>query len=114
MKHKLAISDIDFADSELKSFEMTEENNLVVYINSWDERVIKIIFSNMIQFSYKLESQVSQIYEVLDITPFFDEALSKNYETVPIDHPFKHYQIWDIDDFPIIEVVAESTIIDWG
>ena len=48
---------------------------------------------------------------ILSDSPFLDEALSREYIEIPIDHPFKLFQIEDIYDFPFIQVVAESVTV---
>ena len=41
--------DIDFADSSYRSCEM-HDNNLTVYLNSWDEKILKIVFLTQLCF----------------------------------------------------------------
>lgn len=84
-----------------------EDGNFVVYLNYCNGKILRLIFFNVIQFSYKLGSSVSHIYEITAKNPILDEALSFWYVKVPSDHPYKLFQIIDIEDFPFIEVVAE-------
>lgn len=107
MEKKLVAPSIDFADGEFKSFEMTENSKLIVYLKSWKEKNITLIFSSVIQFSYKLGDHLSNIYEISGSSHFLEEALEREYIKVPENHPFKLYQIHDISDFPYVEVVAE-------
>lgn len=108
MNKKLVAKHIDFADSEFDTFELTKDNKLIVYFISWDEKILKVYFFNPIQFSYKLGYHISNIYEVIVKNPFLDEALSRQYVNMPNEHPFKLYQIEDLNDFPFIQVIAED------
>ncbi len=107
MKQKVLFTDIDFADSEYRSCEM-EDTDFTVYLNSWDGKTIRIIFHNTIQFSYKIYAVVSYVCEITEKNSVLDEALALRYEKIPNDHPYKLFQIIDIDDVPFIEVVAEG------
>jgi hypothetical protein len=103
-------SNIDFSDSLYRSCEMSD-GKLIIYLNSWDNKTLKISFSNPIKFVYKLGSIVSGIYEKLDDSPFLDEALSRYYQEIPQDHPFKVFIIEDIEDFVVFEIVAEEAVV---
>lgn len=99
---------INFADSDFKSFEMMNDYILIINLISWDNKEIKITFENCIQFSYKLHYHIANIFQVVEPSNFLNEALSENYEKIPNDHPFKLFQLEDLNDFPFIQVVAES------
>ena len=108
MKKKNSVFlDIDFHDATYRSCEMSK-NNLSVYLNSWDDKLLKITFLNAIQFSYKLGDVVEGVFKQTGESPFLDEALSLLYEEIPPKHPFKLFQIVDIYEFPFFEVVAEK------
>jgi hypothetical protein len=111
MNKKIAFEHIDFADSEYKSLFMSEDATLTVCLKSWDTKILKIIFSNTIQFSYKLESTTKQLYELTGDFPFLNEALLQEYGYIPSQHPYKFFQLEDIDNFPFIQVVAESVTV---
>ena len=108
MKKKLVIPDFDFADSKYKSFSISEEGTLTINMQSWQEDPFKIVFLNVIQFTYKIGSVPKDLFESLESSLFLNEALSLEYENIPSNHPFKHFQLEDIYDFAFIEVVAES------
>ena len=110
MNKKLAIESVDFADSEYIGFQMSDDSNLTIFMKNWKEEPIKIIFNNTIQFSYNLGDTPKDLY-VLDKTCFLEKALNTKYNAVPSNHPYKHFQIEDIDDFPFIQVIAESVTI---
>lgn len=100
---------IDFNDATYKSCEMTHEN-LIVYLESWDEKTLKITFYNVIEFIYKTGSFVSGAYEINDES-LLTESLSLYYEKPPEKHPFKVFGIKDIDDFLFFKIVAEKALV---
>lgn len=105
MNIKEAAPKIDFADSSYRSCEMSN-NTLFVFLNSWDDKIIKITFNNSIEFIYKIGSFVAGFYELED-WPLLNEILSKYYKNLPEKHPFKVFVIKDIEDCDFITVVAE-------
>jgi hypothetical protein len=111
MDKKRVMSSVSFADSEYKSFHMTEEATLTVYMKSWEEEPFKIVFKHATQFLYRLGDVPKGLYELSNTSSFLEEALSKEYIEIPLDHPYKLFQIEDINDFPFIQVVAESVIV---
>ena len=108
MKKELAAPNIDFADSSYQSFQMIKKEILIVSLSSWQDIPLKLTFKNIIQFSYKIGSRIQDLYEILESTAFLQEALEREYEKIPDDHPYRLFQLEDIDDFPFIQVVAES------
>ncbi|MGC1877910.1 MAG: hypothetical protein WA347_05265 [Rhabdochlamydiaceae bacterium] len=98
---------IGFADSSYKSCEMSN-GNLVVYLNSWDNKTLKISFLNTIEFSYKIGSFTAGVFEKTDEYLLLNEALDLYYEKLPETHSFKVFVIIDIEDFPVFKVVAEE------
>ena len=102
--------DIDFADSSYKSCEMSNEQ-LSVYLESWDEKKIKITFYNVLSFKYQLDYVVLGVYEKGDEELILNEALASYYEKIPESHPFKVFVIRDINDTDFLKVVAEKVFI---
>jgi hypothetical protein len=45
-------TNIDFADASYKSCE-TSNGDLIIYLNSWDEKTLKITFIHAIRFIYR-------------------------------------------------------------
>jgi len=107
METKVKVAKVSFADARFKSFDMNENYDLTIFLNSWDEKMLRVVFYHTIQFSFKLGDVTQQLYQILGNNSFFEEALNREYVKAPEDHPFKMFQIHDIDDFPYIEVVAE-------
>lgn len=88
----------------------TEDDNLFVFINSWDNKIVKVSFFNAIQF-IGCSSFVEDVYEVEEKSQFLEEALKLYYRVVPETCPFKVFVIKDIDEVAIFEVVAEGVQI---
>jgi hypothetical protein len=110
MNKKRVTSPVSFADSGYKSFYMTEDATLTICMKSWQEEPFKIVFKHAIQFMYKLGDVPNGLYE-LDHTLFLNEALQLEYIKVPSNHPYKHFQLEDISDFPFIQVIADSVTV---
>lgn len=102
-------TNIDFSDATYISCN-AENGNLTVYLNSWDDKKIKIEFTNAIQFIYKNGGFVSGLFETKNST-YLQNSLSFYYEKIPQNQPFKSFVISDIDDFPLFEVIAEKVIV---
>jgi hypothetical protein len=58
----LATEHVDFADSEYESFDMSENAILTIYMKSWQNKPLRIIFAEVIQFSYKLGDFPKDLY----------------------------------------------------
>jgi hypothetical protein len=108
MNKILAAEHIDFADSEYKSFHMSEDDILTLYLKSWDAKSLKIVFSQVIQFLYKLGDLSKDLYQSSNESAFLNAALSEKYIKIPLNHPYKLFELEDIHGFPFIQVVAES------
>ncbi len=61
---------IGFEDAIFKSCEISN-NTLIVYLESWDNKTIKLIFFNTIQLVNKTHSYISGAYEKMEQTDFF-------------------------------------------
>lgn len=85
MNNKRSISHFSFADSTFKSFHLSEDNALTIFMNTWQEEPFKIIFSNTIQFSYKLGDIPNDLYEIFNANSFLDEALIRQYTSSRIN-----------------------------
>lgn len=114
MEKRLGFPGIGFADSEFESFHMNDRDNILsIFLTSWDERELCLIFSNPIEFNYKLGDAISNFYEIID-SNFLTESLSQKYVKIDKDHKYKLFQIWDINDFPFISIVAQSVDVTKG
>ena len=112
MDNKIVFQNFDFADSEYKSYNMSENSVLTINMYTWQEVPFKIVFKDTIYFSYELGDGIENVYEVPDNAQFFYGALLRNYtEKPPLDHPYKGFEIRDLYDFAFIKIVAESALI---
>ena len=102
MNKKLVAPGIDFADSEFHSFQLDNET-LIIYISSWDERALRLTFSNVIHLSFQPAD-----YEESRDSSMLKNALLNKYGKIEDNHPFKSFQIEDIYDCLFIGVVAKS------
>jgi hypothetical protein len=107
MNKKLAAKHIGFADSEYKSFHMSEDATLTIYLKSWDAKTLRIVFTHAIQFFYTLGNEPSDLFEI-ENSPEVDKMLIERYGRIPPDNSLKLFVLEDIDDFAFIQVVAES------
>jgi hypothetical protein len=98
---------IDFADADYISCEW-KNGDLTVCIEAWDEKQIKIIFQDAIQFSYKLGDVISGVFQVSEKSDLLEEATNRCFVNVPEKNTFKHFIIRDIYDFPFFEIIANS------
>lgn len=110
IEKKLAAPKIDFADSELRSFSMDQNNPLIILLNSWDDRTITMEFSNVIYCSYKGGFQLEDFYEVIG-SALFDEVISKHQGN---GDSFKFFLIESIYDTPIMEIIAQDVKVIKG
>jgi hypothetical protein len=104
------ISSVDFADSSYKFLE-ADNDNLIVYLESWDAKLIKIQFVGILEFVFQSGSFISGLQEMDSEDEFLRNALARNYDIIPAEHPFKKYAIIDIEDFNVVEVVAEQVMV---
>jgi hypothetical protein len=98
---------ITFADAEFQSLKL-EDSHLIVFLNSWENKTIKVVFREVIQFSYKLEGTVARIVECLEKTPFLEESLKRNYNQIRVKYPLREFWIVDREDISFIKVIAEQ------
>lgn len=95
-------ANIDFNDSIFKSFDFSNVNNLIVYLDSWDENIIKITFKNPTQFIFQMGDLGGFLFELENSLPLETNSDKDNFKQV------KSYQIEDINNFPYIKVISES------
>lgn len=96
-------------DSDLISYTyLAEEFKLVVQIQAWDARMIKISFLHPMMFIFRGNHSLCLFCELLSQSSILDEALSLAYEVRPKDYPYKVYQLIDIEDVVALEVVCEN------
>ncbi len=111
----LACPEIGFEDSEFESFQMIDSQNILkIFLTSWDERELSLTFFNPIQFSYEVGDAISNFYEIQGNLKLHNQPFSGYFEQITKNQSFKLYQIWDINDYPVINVVAETVKVIKG
>lgn len=112
MTKTIVNSNISLADSEYVSFSMSSDYDLTIHMKSWEEKPFKIIFIKATRFFFSSSDAPKEIYQ-LSSSSFLENALSRKYIKIPIDHPYSHFQIEDIDEFPFIQVIAKEVILSY-
>jgi hypothetical protein len=115
MEKKRAVSNVSFADAEFETFESTKNGDLFVHLKSWNEKRLKIIFTNSIRFTFITGGVVSNIWEEMNESSFLNEAIMNIYEKAPVNHCYKVFEIEDIEDVAFIQVVAKKikVVVNW-
>lgn len=108
MSKEIIKTGIDFNNSTFKSFEKINGCTLAIVITSFDKKRVKIIFHNFIQFFYRRGNHLLNMYQIFEESDFLNEALLLDYQKIPKDHPFKLFQVEDLDHVPLVKVVAKS------
>lgn len=100
---------VGFADSELESYVyLKDDDKVVVKIRAWDNSFLEIVFFDPILFIDRSCEAISQFGRKKAPNSTLIEALKKNYETIPANHPYLLFQFLDLDDEPCIEIVSTS------
>jgi hypothetical protein len=108
-KYKPIETNISFADASLKKFHYEEHNQILdITFEIWTEKLVKIIFHNVLYFEYKPGSFISEIYTVQSESILVTEAVKREYNKIPEIHSFKLFLIKDIDDFFFARIVCEN------
>jgi hypothetical protein len=69
--------DSNFAGSKYKRFQMSRDGILTIHISSWGDEIVRILFFDTIQFSYRLgKNIIKEIDEITGSSSFLEEALS--------------------------------------
>lgn len=100
---------IGFADSEIISFQ-SDKNSLLIFLKSWDEKILKFEFSNSIFFMIYNNWYISDICE-MNNPKNMEKALLMVYADPPKLHPYKAFQFIDIDGDIAAEVYCTDLII---
>lgn len=109
MKKKLIYPHIDFTDSTFKSFQSNKEDHtLTIFMESWDAKKLKIIFLNVIHFTYNLGYIPKELYEIED--SLIKETIINKYGN-PVSEKIKLYVMEDIEDFVMIEILAREVSV---
>lgn len=86
------------------------ENDLTIYVDSWDDRTLIVSFSNVIHFMYSGGFQITQLYEIIDQT-ILEEKLQDSKDINLNEKKFRLFCIENLYHFPFIEVVSNDVNI---
>lgn len=100
---------VSLADASLLTFSFDDlKQSVSVRLSLWNENKINIIFEDVIYFLYKPGDYVKGIYQANTGSPTLIDAVTREFETVPLQHKYKLMSVKDINDFNIIEIVCSS------
>jgi hypothetical protein len=105
MKKKEIEYKTSFADGEILSYHKDEKGFLVIKFRLWNEKIIRISFSDTIRFCDNNMNNISE-FVLLEENNFFKEALDMMYAEVPNNPAYKHYCFMNLDGNPSIHIVA--------
>jgi hypothetical protein len=99
---------IDLADAGIPNYLcLRKEKKMIVTIESWDAQIIEFVFYNFLGFIYRGGTDlIKNFYINKEQDTFFIERLKEKHGIVPNDHPYKFYQLLDLDDKPYFEVIS--------
>ncbi len=101
---------IGFADSEILSY-CSENNNLIIYLKCWNEKILKFEFVDCILFLILNSWNISDVCE-MDDSVFLERALKIVYEILPKEHDYKIFNFINNDDDPVVEIICKNMIIE--
>jgi len=100
---------IDLADSELISYSYSSEDcKLLFDIKSWNGRLLKITFFDIICFTDNGYHSTLMFCKNSKMTELMRKTLINHYEIVPQTHPYSLFQFLDYDDEPCMEIICEK------
>ena len=105
MKKSLKFA-IGFSDSELLSYQQ-KSGKFTAFLKMWNGVEIQIEFSEVTGVNDLGVGDISNFVED-ENTPFLNSILSKVYEIAPTSHPYRSFQFLDLDDNPVLEIIAVS------
>ena len=109
MRNKIK-AEIGFSDGEFASYER-KGDELTVLVDAWNGTRLALVFS---QFEGALDlglGDVSDFVEETEPDGFFDQVISRIYTEPPEKHPYHYYQFLDLDDQPVLVIVASDVRI---
>ena len=111
MKKEHVAPEVNFLDAKLISFTMDENNDLIVLLETFDDKKIKIIFLDVNYFAYKGGNRVANFYEVFD-SPILNKKIAIRKQKGLSECVFKYLQIENLNNSALIEVICENVTHD--
>jgi hypothetical protein len=102
---------IGFADAEVIGYENTG-TDLNLFVRAWNARILVLSFVGVMGVCDRLVHDVTNVIEETEMSQFAVSVLERAYETVPLGHPYRLFQVLDLDDQPAMEVVAENVSLE--
>ena len=88
---------------------MNNSKILVIYIDSWEKKTLKLVFSNAHLISFRSGDVISDFCEAKDEN--LANLCAENLIEFMPDKKFKLFQVIEIGGMPIIEVIATDVKI---
>ena len=115
MKKDPVFKELDLNDGTFISLS-TKNEILSVNIELWNNKLIIMIFCNVLRFSFNSPDFLSELKVISPLSEFMKDALSHRYAQIPTEpstdfpknHPYHHYQLLDINKNSVLEVIAET------
>ena len=102
---------VDFADSNLISYECSRKDNcLTIKINTWNDCILKIKFYDLLFIADRGGDDITAFCIQNVESSLLKEVLEKNYDQgkIPDDHPYKLYHFLGLYDEPVMDIVCQS------
>jgi hypothetical protein len=97
---------IGLDDAELLQFSY-QNNQLDIVLKLWNGKKLFIKFKHVILFFALDHLDIKALYCKKE-GKFLELALSRAYVKVPDNHEYKLFQFYDIEDDPVLEIVARE------
>ena len=98
---------IGLEDSEFISY-AKKDAFFFMYIKLWNEKKMEVSFEDAIRILDKDLGDISSFGVVSGDSTFLQDAMASLYVNVPINHEYYHFQFYNLDDIPTIELIAKS------
>jgi len=111
MNKEILLPDVDLRESILKGALLSRNKKMEIFIFTKDLKKITVMFLNLLKIKFKPGGNVSGLFEKHESSSYFQEAIKYTFVNNPILHGYKHYQLKDMDDKPIIDLVSDSILV---
>jgi hypothetical protein len=98
-------SQIGFSDAEFRSY-AKDNDNFTVVVEAWNQAHLKVIFFGVIGIIDRNIGSISDLVMDTDESEFVMESIALMYDRPPTIRSYNLYQFLDLDDRPVLEVVA--------
>jgi hypothetical protein len=102
--------DIGFADGSVVGY-TRNLSSLTLTLKAWNDDRLRIEFTGVLGLRDLGVGDVSDLCEESDKSVFMEDAIASAYEVVPEEIPYKLFRLLDLDDQPMMEIVAADVKI---